>query len=186
MPQEPQDYYVYRLVDAYGVTRYVGKGRKRRAFHHEHAARRVIANPTKSAPRIYRFMAAEIQAGREFTIHYEATELTQPQAYDIEATTIARYRRISEGGTLYNYLSGNPGWNGILHSDWCEVAARAARTAASRRTSGLGADERQPEARRQAALKAAATKSPEARRQAALKAAATRRANLAWPPYGSR
>ena len=110
--------------------------------------------------------AAELARGRKFTLCFEAEGLTQEQAYEKEAVLIAHHRRIREGGTLWNYLGGSPGFQGILHDDWREVAARAVATKGQN-----GA--------RAAGHKAAATRGPDGHRLAGLKAAATRRANKA-------
>jgi len=150
------------LDDADSVPRYVGKGRGRRSSFHEAKVRALLANPkTKRATRVHRAM---LNDGRKFNPEIVRKELTQREAYDLEADLIRRYRRISEGGTLWNILSGNPGWNGILHDDWREVAARAVQTKGK---AGL----------RRAGRKAAATKGPEGHKIASAKAHATRRAN---------
>lgn len=161
-----RDYYVYTISDTDGIARYVGKGRKGRAFFHERKARTLLIDPTiLRAARVHRRMAAELARGREFTLCFEAEGLTQEQAYEKEAELIAQHRRIREGGTLWNYLGGSPGFQGILHGDWLEVAARAVATKGQ-------------EGARAAGRKAAATKGPEGHRLAGLKAAATRRANM--------
>jgi len=158
-----RDYYVYTISAADGVTRYVGKGRRGRAFFHECKARALLVDPTiLRASRVHRRMAAELARGRELTLRFEAEGLTQEQAYEKEAELIALHRRIGEGGTLWNYLIGSPGFRGILHADWLEVSARAVAT--------KGKD-----GARAAGRKAAATKGPEGHRLAAMKAAATRR-----------
>jgi hypothetical protein len=162
-----RDYYVYTISAADGVTRYVGKGRKNRALFHERKARALLADPTiLRASRVHRHMADELAGGRELTLRFEAEGLTQEQAYEKEAELIALHRRIGEGGTLWNYLTGSPGFRGILHDDWLEVSARAVATKGKDGTRAAG-------------RKAAATKGPDGHRLAALKAAATRRKAIA-------
>jgi hypothetical protein len=81
-----RDYYVYTISDTDGIARYVGKGRKGRAFFHERKARTLLIDPTiLRASRVHRQMAAELARGREFTLCFEAEGLTQEQAYEKEA-----------------------------------------------------------------------------------------------------
>jgi len=101
---KPVRYYVYVLRDADNVPRYVGKRRGRRVAYHEAKVRALLANPkTKRATRVHRLM---LKDGRTFNPEIVAEELTQPEAYELEAELIRHYRGISEGGTLWNILSG--------------------------------------------------------------------------------
>lgn len=89
--------------------------------------------------------------------------LDQSEAYSMEAALIAKHRRETEGGTLWNILGGGMGFKGILREDWILVAKQAA---ATKLLSGAG---------RRAGVKAAATKLlTGSGRRAGAKAAATK------------
>jgi hypothetical protein len=162
------EYYVYNLVDADGVVRYVGKGTGRRAHYHLGVVLALVGGALVTrACKVHRHFAAEMRIGRHFRVVVVADGLSQAEAYATEARTIAVHRRESEGGTLWNVLAGGEGFQGILRADWMLVARQAAVT---KQASGSG---------RRAGVKAAATKALTGTGLlAGVKAAATKRAKL--------
>ena len=46
----------------------------------------------------------------------------------MEARLIAKHRRETEGGALWNVLAGGEGFQGILREDWILVARQVAAT----------------------------------------------------------
>lgn len=125
------NYYVYNLIDADGVVRYVGKGTGRRIHNHSSMAEAIAAGALVTrATNVHRRFAAEIRIGRKMRGVIVADELNQVDAYVIEASLIAQHRRETEGGTLWNVLAGGEGFRGILRDDWILVARRAAATKA--------------------------------------------------------
>jgi hypothetical protein len=119
-------YYVYNLIDADGVVRYVGKGTGRRADYHLGVILALAkGTPTTRASKVHRRFAADIQIGRQFRAAVVADGLSQAEAYAIEADLIAKHRRDTEGGTLWNVLAGGEGFQGILRADWILVARQA-------------------------------------------------------------
>jgi hypothetical protein len=140
-------YYVYNLIDTDGVVRYVGKGTGRRVDSHLGVILALAASaPATRASKVHRRFAADIQIGRQFRAAVVADGLSQADAYAIEARLIAKHRRETEGGTLWNVLAGGEGFQGILREDWILVARQAA---ATKELSGSGL---------RAGAKAAATK----------------------------
>jgi hypothetical protein len=122
-------YYIYNLIDADGVVRYVGKGTGRRAYSHLGVILALAAGaPTTRASKVHRRFAADIQIGRQFRVAVVADGLRQADAYAMEARLIAKHRRETEGGTLWNVLAGGEGFQGILREDWILVARQAAAT----------------------------------------------------------
>ena len=95
---------------------------------------------------MHRRFAVDFQNGRPLRTAVVADGLSQADAYALEASLIARHRRETEGGTLWNVLAGGEGFQGILRDDWLLVARQAATT---KRLSGAGL---------RAGAKAAATK----------------------------
>ena len=141
------DYYVYNLLDADGVVRYVGKGTGRRLNTHLGIIQALAAGlPAARASKVHRRFAAELQFNRLSRAIVVADGLSQADAYAMEASLIAKHRRETEGGTLWNVLAGGEGFQGILRDDWLLVARRAA---ATKGLSGSGL---------RAGMKAAATK----------------------------
>jgi hypothetical protein len=102
--------------------------------------------PAIRARKVHRRFAADIQIGRQFQATVVANGLIQADAYALEARLIAKHRRETEGGTLWNVLAGGEGFQGILHDDWILVASQAVATKA---LTGSG---------KRAGAKAAATK----------------------------
>ncbi len=140
-------YYVYNLIDADGVVRYVGKGTGRRADTHLGVILALAAGaPVARASKVHRRFAADIELGRQFQVAVVADGLSQADAYAEETRLIAKHQRETEGGTLWNVLAGGEGFQGILRDDWILVARQAA---ATKELSGSG---------RRAGAKAAATK----------------------------
>jgi hypothetical protein len=118
------NYYVYLLRDADGVARYVGKGTGRRAGYHNRVAAAILAGePPPRASRVHRRMAAD---GRSFAVEIVASGLDQPEAYAVEARTIARYRREIDGGSLWNVLAGGEGFQGVPRAEWRVIAQAVA------------------------------------------------------------
>lgn len=167
-------YYVYNLIDADGVVRYVGKGTGRRADSHLGVILALAAGaPATRASKVHRRFAADIQIGRQFRVAVVADELSQADAYAMEARLIAKHRRETEGGSLWNVLAGGEGFQGILREDWILVARQAA---ATKELSGSGLS---------AGAKAAATKAlTGSGLRAGAKAAATKLKRLQRPPPG--
>ena len=165
-------YYVYNLIDADGVVRYVGKGTGRRAESHLGVILALAAGaPTTRASKVHHRFAADIRVGRQFRVAVVADGLSQADAYAMEARLIAKHRRETEGGILWNVLAGGEGFQGILREDWIVVARQAAATKA---LSGSGL---------RAGAKAAATKAlTGAGLRAGAKAAATKLKRLQRPP----
>jgi hypothetical protein len=61
-------YYVYNLIDADGVMRFVGKGAGRRADTHLGVILALAAGaPTTRASKVHRRFAADIRIGRQFS-----------------------------------------------------------------------------------------------------------------------
>lgn len=140
-------YYVYKLIDADDVVRYVGKGTGRRVNYHVGVILALSAGLSATrASKVHRRFAADLQLGRQLRAIIVADKLTQADAYLEEARLIAGHRRETEGGTLWNILAGGEGFQGILREDWLVVARQAAATKA---ISGSGL---------RAGAKAAATK----------------------------
>jgi|GEM_PF-6873908 len=84
-------YYVYNLIDADGVVRYVGKGTGRRvAYHHGVILALAAGAPSMRASKVHRRFAAD---GRSFQAAIVADGLTQAAAFDMEARLIAKHRR---------------------------------------------------------------------------------------------
>jgi hypothetical protein len=167
-------YYVYNLIDADGVVRYVGKGTGRRFNSHLGVILALAAGaPATRASKVHRRFAADIQIGRQFRAAVVADGLSQADAYAMEAHLIAKHRRETEGGTLWNVLAGGEGFQGILREDWILVARQAA---ATKELSGSGL---------RAGAKAAATKAlTGSGLRAGAKAAATKLKQLQRPPPG--
>lgn len=141
------EYYVYNLIDADGVVRYVGKGTGRRVDSHLGKIQALVAGASATrASKVHRRFAADAKMGRLMQAVVVAKGLNQAAAYATEASLIAHHRRETEGGTLWNVLAGGEGFKGILRDDWVLVARRAAATKA---LSGAGL---------RAGAKAAATK----------------------------
>lgn len=129
MTRAPMTYYVYSFVDADEVVRYFGKGTGRRADTQRGKILALAAGASvKRASNVHHRFAADIRIGREFRTVLVAEGLSQADAYAMEARLIAKHRRETEGGTLWNVLAGGEGFQGILHEDWKLVAARAAET----------------------------------------------------------
>lgn len=159
------DYYVYQLISGCGVIRYIGKGAGRRSEHLLSTATSLNAGvKVARATKVHRMLAAALRCGESFQVQIIAQDLTQADAYTLEAELIARHRRVTEGGTLWNILAGGVGFQGILRADWQVVAAQAVET--KRRTGRNGG------------AKAAETRRLTGRNGGA-KAAATRRARAA-------
>ena len=115
---------------------------------------------------------------------------SQADAYATEARLIAKHRRETEGGTLWNVLAGGEGFQGILREDWILVARRAAATKALT-GSGLHAGAKAAATKAltgsglTAGAKAAATKAlTGSGLRAGAKAAATKLKRLQRPPPG--
>lgn len=140
-------YYVYNLIDADGVVRYVGKGTGCRVDSHLGVILALAAGARATrASKVHRRFAVDIQIGRQFRAAVVADGLSQAEAYAMEARLIAKHRRETEGGILWNVLAGGKGFQGILRDDWIVVARQAA---ATKKLSGSGL---------RAGAKAAATK----------------------------
>ncbi len=167
-------YYVYNLIDADGVVRYVGKGTGRRVDSHLGMILALAAGaPATRASKVHRRFAADIQIGRQLRAAVVAGGLSQADAYAMEASLIAKHRRETEGGTLWNVLAGGEGFQGILREDWMLVARQAA---ATKKLSGSGL---------RAGAKAAVTKAlTGSGLRAGAKAAATKLKRLQRPPLG--
>ena len=168
--------YVYELVDADGVVRYVGKGTGRRSNYHRGVVLSLISGAlVKRASKVHCRLAAEMRIGRDFSVAVVADGLSQAESYRIEAKAIAHYRRETEGGTLWNVLAGGEGFQGVLRSDWLLVARGAAET---KKASGSGL---------RAGAKASATKAlTGSGKLAGAKAVATKQAKLAAETAGHR
>ena len=124
-------YYVYNLIDADGVVRYVGKGTGRRVGSHLGIVLALAAGaPAKRASKVHHRFAADRQIGRQFRAAVVADGLSQADAYALETSLITGHRRETEGGTLWNVLAGGKGFQGILREDWILVARQAAVTKA--------------------------------------------------------
>jgi hypothetical protein len=79
-------YYVYNLIDADGVVRYVGKGIGRRIDSHLGVILALAAGaPAARASKVHRRFAADIQIGRQFRAAVVADGLSQADAYAMEA-----------------------------------------------------------------------------------------------------
>jgi hypothetical protein len=116
------EYYIYELTDADGVVRYVGKGTGRRVDSHRGVILALAAGaPATRASKVHRRLAADIQIGRQFRAAVVADGLSQADAYAMEARLIAKHRRETEGGTLWNVLAGGEGFQGILREDWLRM-----------------------------------------------------------------
>jgi hypothetical protein len=167
-------YYVYNLIDADGVVRYVGKGTGRRVEYHLGVIQALAAGaPVTRGRKVHHRFAADIQIGRQFRAAVVADGLSQADAYPMEAALIAKHRRETEGGTLWNVLGGGEGFQGILREDWILVARQAA---ATRALTGSGL---------RAGTKAAASKAlTGSGLRAGAKAAATKLKRLKRPPPG--
>jgi hypothetical protein len=102
-------YYVYNLLDPryeHHPPFYTGKGSGNRANMHMHESKRRHENPRKYA-KIQKIRAA----GLEPIIEYYATDLSEEDAYKLEAELIIKFGRagIDEGGILTNLLlDGRP------------------------------------------------------------------------------
>lgn len=157
-------YYVYNLIDADNVVRYVGKGTGRRVNYHVGLVMALaMGRRPKRATKVHRRLARDWKNDRQFQAVVIADGLSQPDAYQMECRLILQHRRETEGGTLWNVLAGGEGFQGILHDDWVLVAKKAAQT---KRRTGSG---------RRAGAKAAATKAlTGASLRAAAKAVATK------------
>ena len=166
-------YYVYNLIDADGVVRYVGKGIGRRVDSHRGMILALaVGAPATRASKVHRCFAADMKIGRQFRAAVVADGLSQADAYAMEASLIAKYQRETEGGILWNVLAGSEGFQGILREDWILVARQAAITKA---LTGSGL---------RAGAKAAATKLlTGSGRLAGVKAAAIKK-RLQQPPPG--
>ena len=79
------------------------------------------------ASKVHRRFAAD---GRSFQAAIVADGLTQAAAYDMEAYLIAKHRRESVSGTLWNVLAGGEGGRGIpMTSTRCTTNCRKAKIA---------------------------------------------------------
>lgn len=167
-------YYVYNLIDADDVVRYVGKGTGRRVHSHLGIILALASGaPATRASKVHRRFATEIQIGRRLRAALVADRLSQADAYALEASLIAKHRRETEGGTLWNVLAGGEGFQGILRDDWTLVARQAA---ATKKLSGSGL---------RAGAKAVATKAlTGSGLHAGVKAAATKLSRLQRPLPG--
>ena len=111
-------YYVYNLIDADGVVRYVGKGTGSRVDFHLGVILALAAGaPATRASKVHRRFAADLQIGRQFRAAVVADGLSQAHAYAMEAHLIAKHRRETEHGTLWNVLAGGEGFQGVLRED---------------------------------------------------------------------
>jgi hypothetical protein len=131
-----KQYYVYTHTDRAGVVRYVGKGTGRRAERYAAVVASLIAGCSPRHRLVHRRMVAAVTGGDSFTVTIYPTGPDQADAYALECRLIAQHKREAEGGTLWNVLAGGEGFKGILHEDWCAVAAQAAAT--KRRTGNNG------------------------------------------------
>lgn len=105
------DCYVYVYKDAAGVVRYVGKGCGNRAA--SHIALALALNEGRRKERASRFtwwLAKCLRNGVAFSYDLVKTALTDDQAFELEKRLISEHKRLREGGTLYNTLSGGDGF----------------------------------------------------------------------------
>ena len=96
------DYYIYVVVRYTGEVVYVGKGRGKRAFR----------DFTRRGENHH--LMAIFNKDREAGLPEPKSDivrqgLTEPQAYNLEMSLIAEYKRICDGGTLTNMTAGGPG-----------------------------------------------------------------------------
>lgn len=103
-----KDYYVYALLKENGVTPfYVGKGTRGRINQHVSEARSGATG--RKADEVRRVMS---QIGRLPTIKL-AVDLTESEAFDLEAMFILHFGRVDLGdGPLLNYSDGGEGCSG--------------------------------------------------------------------------
>jgi hypothetical protein len=97
-------------VDDEELPFYVGKGKANRARNH--LKPELLAKPSYKNHIIRK----AIREGKRIHIEYEATELTEKQAFGCEINTIAFYGRRNNGtGCLANMTDGGEGRSGDMH-----------------------------------------------------------------------
>jgi hypothetical protein len=115
-----QKFYVYLLIDPRtGAVFYVGKGTGKRAKVHFSASslkRRNMKNST---------IKAIISENLSPVVEIVSTDLSEPEAFDVEKTLIAKYGRRDIGtGILTNLTDGGEGTSGYRHAPRSEETRR--------------------------------------------------------------
>lgn len=98
-------YYVYIWSDPFtNVPFYVGKGQGKRAFNN-HAGQ-----------RCYNKLRKLLENGAEMSriVRIMHDNITEQEAFDIEEKLISEYKRIEDGGTLFNYKTSDKGGGGKI------------------------------------------------------------------------
>lgn len=101
------EYYVYTYTDPRtNVVFYVGKGKKYRDSEHLRSVKNgwIHREPNK---RKFNYIKDMIDSGFEPIISRVQTNMSEHDALDLEQILIHRYKRIDDGGTLYNIFNGS-------------------------------------------------------------------------------
>ena len=98
-------YYVYIWSDPFtSIPFYVGKGQGKRAFNN-HAGQ-----------RCYNKLRKLLENGAEMSsiVNIIHNNITEKEAFEIEEKLIGEYKRIEDGGSLFNYKTSDKGGGGKI------------------------------------------------------------------------